>query len=80
MAQRTLDAMVDKENVLLAVIRWVLKVVQSRYSQHSSYDITELFKVIFSGHKIIQKFSYRRTKCGCNMWKKICLSLITIGI
>ena len=80
MAQRTLDTMVDKENVLLAVIRWVLKVVQSRYSQHSSYDITELFKVIFSGHKIIEKFSYGRTKCGCNIWKKICLSLITIGI
>ena len=37
MAQGTLDKMVERENILLAEVRWVLKVVQSRYLQHS-YD------------------------------------------
>ena len=64
MAQGTLETMVEKANVLLAEIRWVLKVVQSRYSQRSCNDINELFQVMFPGHKIIEKCSCGRTKCG----------------
>ena len=56
--------MVERENVLLAEIHWVLKEVQSRYSQRSCYDINELFQVMFPGHKTIEKSSRGRTECG----------------
>ena len=56
--------MVERENVLLAEIRWVLKEVQSRYSQRSCDDINELFQVMFPGHKTIEKFSRDRNECG----------------
>ena len=56
MAQGTLDKMVERENVLLAEVRWVLKVVQSRYSQHSYDDIvmklTNCFKLCFLDTKL----------------------------
>ena len=56
MAQGTLDKMVERENVLLAEVRWILKVVQSRYSQHSYDDIvmklTNSFKLCFLETKL----------------------------
>ena len=64
MTQGSLDTMVERKNVLLAEIRWVLKVIQSRYSQRSCDDINELLQVIFPGHKIIEKFPCGRTTCG----------------
>ena len=64
MAQGNFDTMVERENVLLAETHWVLKVVQSRYSQRSCDNINELFQVLFPGCKIIEKFSCGRAKCG----------------
>ena len=64
MAQGSFDTIVERKNVLLAEIRWVLKVIQPRYSQRSCDDINELLQVIFPGHKIIEKFPCGRTACG----------------
>ena len=46
MAQGTLDIMVERENFLLAEIRWVLKVAQSRYSSVLLMILTNSFKLV----------------------------------
>ena len=62
--QKSLDILVAKDNFLSAEIRWVLKCVQSRYSQRSCHDIQELLNIMFPGHILIEKFTIGRTKCA----------------
>ena len=57
LTQSTIDSMVEQVNILTAEIHWVLKVVQSNYSQCSSEDISDLFKSMFRVNKIVEKFS-----------------------
>lgn len=62
--QSTLDTVVERDSVLAAEIRWVLKCVQSKYSQRSCDGLQELLNVMFPGHNIIEKFTLGRTKCS----------------
>ena len=62
--QSTLDTVVERDSVLAAEIRWVLKCVQSKYSQRSCDGLQELLNVMFPGHNIIEKFTLGKTKCS----------------
>ena len=64
LTQRCISSFVERDAIITAEIRWVLKVVQSNYSQRSCEDIAELFKTMFPGHQVAEKFSCGRTKCG----------------
>ena len=53
-----------RDNVFFAEIRFVLKTVESNYSQRSCENINELFKVMFPGSIVAEHFKLGRTKCG----------------
>ena len=62
--QESLHILVEKDNLLSAEIRWVLKCVQSRCSQRSCDDIQELLNIMFPGHILIphREVCYRKNK------------------
>ena len=51
-------------NVLHAEIRWVLKIIESKYSQRSCEGSCELFAAMFPDSQIAQNLKLGRTKCG----------------
>ncbi|KAJ8879024.1 hypothetical protein PR048_019630 [Dryococelus australis] len=53
-----------KEDVTRAEIVWALKVVDSRYSKSSCYDISDLFSFMFPDSNIAKQFSLGETKCS----------------
>ena len=63
-SQKSITSFIERDALITAEIRWVLKVVLSNYSQRSCDDIATLFKSLFPGHPIAEKFSCGRTKCG----------------
>jgi len=62
--QSSIGEMVSKENVLRAEVRWVLKTVESKYTQRSCDGLNELFKEMFPDSTIAKKFQLSRTKCS----------------
>ena len=64
LTQRCISSFIKRDAIITAEIRWVLKVVQSNYSQRSCEDNVELFKTMFPGHQVAEKFSCGQTKCG----------------
>ena len=63
-AQKAIDDMFTRDDVLFAEIRFALKTVESNYSQRSCENINELFKVMFPGNIVAEHFKLGRTKCG----------------
>ena len=60
----TLTQCISRDDVLNAEVLWAIKTVMSHYSMNSSSNTGELFKMMFPGSQIAQRFSCGKTKCS----------------
>ena len=61
--QPTITAVLEKNNVIDAEMRWCLKVVKSKFSQRSCDDMQSLFIVMFPDIEIARKMTLQKDKC-----------------
>ena len=61
--QPTITAVLEKNNVIDAEMRWCLKVVKSKFSQRSCDDMQSLFSVMFPDIEIARKMTLQKDKC-----------------
>ena len=57
----SITAVLEKDNVIDAEMRWCLKVVKSKFSQRSCDDMQSLFSVMFP--EIARKMTLQKDKC-----------------
>ena len=62
--QTTIKSVLIKDSILHAEIRWVLKIIESKHSQHLCEGTCELFAAMFPDSEIAQNLKLGRTKCG----------------
>ena len=61
--QQSITSMIEKNNVIDAEIRWCLKVVTSKFSQHSCDEVVKLFSVMFPDSEIAKNMTLQKDKC-----------------
>ena len=59
----SITAVLEKDNVIDAEMRWCLKVVKSKFSQRSCNDMQSLFSVMFPDIEIARKMTLQKDKC-----------------